>query len=325
MKLLNMDLTEDGLKTEGEGNDYVVDEADKKDFSSLHYYLQDLRQEVGQLMTQEEEIALAIAIEQAEGETKNELRNKFITKNLRLVISIAKRYAGRLHGLPLPDLIQEGNTGLFRAVEKFDYHKGFKFSTYAVWWIRQSIERAIIDQASLIRLPVNVAELLNRISRATDYFLSENHRQPTHTEISKMTGLPTSKIEEVLKIKKGLLQIDNPLGDEGDTTAHEKVVCENSTKALFEVENESLAGKLWATILKEVILADISKKEKRKREKGLEVLWLLYKENKDFEEIVKILGIRKEQVRNRFERIMRILKQPNILAALQKLNHRGGT
>lgn len=163
------------------------------------------------LLSTAEELELAEKTEQGD----EEARNKLILANMRLVVSIAKHYVGR--GMPLLDLIQDGYNGLMKAVEKFDYTKGYKFSTYATWWIRQSITRSIADQARTIRVPVHISETISRVKRAQNRLLNENGHEPTANEIAQELGMTPERVREMIRIAQDPVSLEAPVGEEEDS------------------------------------------------------------------------------------------------------------
>ena len=204
------DMNEDG--EEEFGSDLETVSYDEVSDDSVKLYLR----EIGKipLLSAEEEYELAQKIIHGSEKEKKRAKDKMAESNMRLVVSIAKRYSGR--GLDFLDLIQEGNTGLLRAVEKFDPDKGFKFSTYATWWIRQAITRAIADQARTIRIPVHMVETINKVLRTQRRLTQDFNREPTVEEIAEAMGMEPEKIEYVMKIKQDIASLDASVGRDGD-------------------------------------------------------------------------------------------------------------
>ena len=191
----------------------LVDTEEISEVMSVNDPVRMYLKEIGKipLLTQAQEQETAIAM--AAGDDK--ARQLMVESNLRLVVSIAKRYVGR--GMPFLDLIQEGNLGLLKAVEKFDYTKGYKFSTYATWWIRQAISRAIADHARTIRIPVHMVETMNRVSRANHELVQELGREPSTTEIAARLRMPVEKVEEIMRVAQEPISLETPVGEEDDS------------------------------------------------------------------------------------------------------------
>jgi len=235
---------EDLQEIEVLAEDEIVDPDTLVDNFSIDDPVRMYLKEIGKvnLLTTEEEIELATKM--ADGD--EEAKRKMAEANLRLVVSIAKRYVGR--GMLFLDLIQEGNLGLIKAVEKFDYTKGYKFSTYATWWIRQAITRAIADQARTIRIPVHMVETINKVMRISRQLLQELGHDPTPEEIAEDMGMPVEKVREILKIAQEPVSLETPIGEEEDSHLGDFIPDEDASEpaeaASFTLLKEQLSGVL---------------------------------------------------------------------------------
>ena len=248
------------------------------------------------LLTPQEEMELSVRVANGDEEAKNRLAES----NLRLVVSIAKRYVGR--GLLFLDLIQEGNIGLMKAVDKFDYDKGYKFSTYATWWIRQAITRALADQARTIRVPVHMVETINKMARIQRQLTLELNREPSEEEIAKKMGISVEKVRDVIKISQDPVSLETPIGEEDDSHLGDFVKDINTMTPEEYATNE---------ILKEEIKAVLETLQEREQE-VLELRFgLIDGTSHTLEEVGKRFNVTRERIRQIEAKALRKLRHPS--------------
>jgi RNA polymerase primary sigma factor len=299
-KEMGIEVSDDGKDFEevAEIDDDMIQQVEVMEAVSLDDPVRMYLKEIGRvaLLKAEQEVEYAKAIEAGSGDAKHRLTEA----NLRLVVSIAKKYIGR--GMSFLDLIQEGNMGLIRAVEKFDYKKGYKFSTYATWWIRQAITRAIADQARTIRIPVHMVETINKLVRVSRRLLQELGREPTDEEIAEVMGITPDKVREIVKVSQDPVSLETPIGEEEDSHLGD-----------FVEDKEAIAPSDAAnlTMLRtevEDILDTLTPRERR----VLQLRFgLIDGHQRTLEEVGKRFGVTRERIRQIEAKALRKLRHPS--------------
>ena len=295
----NIEVVEEGEEDSGDGDlDLEFDESTLPKNLSINDPVRMYLKEIGQisLLSLEEELELSKKIDEGDEDAKRKLAES----NLRLVVSIAKRYVGR--NLSFLDLIQEGNIGLMKAVDKFDSSKGYKFSTYATWWIRQAITRAIADQAKTIRVPVHMVETINKLKRVQRQLTLELNREPTEKELSDKLKIPEDKVREIIKISLDPLSLETPIGEEEDSHLGDFVQDKNSLSPEEYAINEVLKDEIAEVLL------TLTERE----EQVLKLRFGLVDGTcRTLEEVGVIFGVTRERIRQIEAKALRKLRHPS--------------
>ena len=290
------DVSDDVDDTD-DGDEIILSDSSNKDIKindPVRMYLK----EIGRinLLTSEEEYEYALQAEEGNEGAKRILAES----NLRLVVSIAKRYVGR--GMAFLDLIQEGNIGLMKAVEKFNPSKGYKFSTYATWWIRQAITRAIADQARTIRVPVHMVETINKLARIQRQLTLELNREPTEDELAKKMGIPVEKIRDIYKISQEPVSLETPIGEEDDSHLGDFIKDERNVSPEEFATNEMLKDEISE------VLSTLTERE----EKVIRLRFGLEDgKSRTLEEVGQMFGVTRERIRQIEAKALRKLRHPN--------------
>ena len=300
------EFNEDDIKDLKDINLNILEDLD--DYIAIEDSIKMYLKEIGKipLLSVDEEMNLAKKICDPDEAVRKEARKQMAESNLRLVVSIAKRYMGR--GMQFLDLIQEGNLGLLRAVEKFDYQKGFKFSTYATWWIRQAITRSIADQARTIRIPVHMVETINRLIKIQRKLVQEFGREPRPDEVAKVMGIPVSKVREIMSFALEPVSMETPIGDEDDSHLGDFLQDSNAKVPVNFAMDVLLHDQLMEVI-----------KSLTEREQKVILLRFGLEDGKPrtLEEVGKVFGITRERIRQIEAKSLRKLRNPSKVRRLK--------
>ena len=300
------EFNEDDIKDLKDINLNILEDLD--DYIAIEDSIKMYLKEIGKipLLSVDEEMNLAKKICDPDEAVRKEARKQMAESNLRLVVSIAKRYMGR--GMQFLDLIQEGNLGLLRAVEKFDYQKGFKFSTYATWWIRQAITRSIADQARTIRIPVHMVETINRLIKVQRKLVQELGREPKPIEVAKVMGIPVAKVREIMSFALEPVSMETPIGDEDDSHLGDFLQDSNAKIPVNFAMDVLLHDQLMEVI-----------KSLTEREQKVILLRFGLEDGKPrtLEEVGKVFGITRERIRQIEAKALRKLRNPSKVKRLK--------
>ena len=300
------EFNEDDIKDLKDINLNILEDLD--DYIAIEDSIKMYLKEIGKipLLSVDEEMNLAKKICDPDEAVRKEARKQMAESNLRLVVSIAKRYMGR--GMQFLDLIQEGNLGLLRAVEKFDYQKGFKFSTYATWWIRQAITRSIADQARTIRIPVHMVETINRLIKIQRKLVQEFGREPRPDEVAKVMGIPVSKVREIMSFALEPVSMETPIGDEDDSHLGD----------FLQDSNAKIPVNFAMDVLLHDQLMEVIKSLTEREQKVILLRFGLEAgKPRTLEEVGKVFGITRERIRQIEAKSLRKLRNPSKVRRLK--------
>ena len=293
-----LDDLDDDYREDKDGEDIDLDAIDLLEGIGTEDPVRMYLKEIGTVPLLSADEELRLAKRKAEGDES--AKERLIEANLRLVVSIAKRYTGR--GMSFLDLVQEGNLGLIKGVEKFDYTKGYKLSTYATWWIRQSVTRALADQARTIRVPVHMVETINKLIRTSRYLVQELGRDPTPEEIADRMEYPVDKVKKVLKIAKEPISLETPIGDEEDSSLGDFIEDKKAVAPAEEVVNTKLSEQIAS------VLADLTPREEQVLRKRFGIG---EKSDHTLEEVGKLFNVTRERIRQIEAKALRKLRHPS--------------